>query len=987
MILTEELQFISPQEARDKGLFGPVYHGTTNEDRLEKIKSQGFKITVGNDRTGDTSNGYELMDYWAGVPAPIHHLGFGVYFTTIKSIAKKFSYGNSQIGPYFLDAPRLEIINFGSKKNMMNWWVQNGYDYDRQKFLIWNNNELRYGNKTEGMRQERLRATLNLTETLKSKYDAVWFKGKGIYQLLDGDQVVVFDPNGIYKLDKSLSKPGEIGSKVVARVNIDLYSRGEITIPIGTKGIIIDKKKPVPEQKWAEGSEYIYAVKWERGGTMYNVINPWIDIIYTKTHRKKLGEEIKEKYIQRRNFWKVYEEIYKLNENNTDWHYEKYLPISKFEEDQVVNVIKNHFVKGGKLERAVRDTLKKVRDVRKEKIGPMMEFDVIDYQAEINGHWITFHIRKTNKGVGYSIKNNSSNKVIDHYDYKIVIPPEQMSESVNIKEGKDYYPISKLQEQWAVKFIISKLKPYNENVGKYLKKTDEKRHVNDQDIYTDVLTYVSKCEDERISFWIKTTKYGLIYNCWSNQNRDVGDSGWIPIGSTYIPEVGLNESDDEHAETIKQTGYWGKQGAGAIILAKDTGRILLPYRSRYVLQPNTWGVWGGAIDDNENPASAVRKELLEEVGYNLQIDELIPLYVFEDTKIGFKYHNFLAIIDSEFIPKLNWETEKAEWISFETWPKPLHFGLKILLDRSYNEIKNEVKKYVKVPTSIKTKKIDREKFKAAMEVIRATWTDMIRSGDSNNRFDFENHFQHWMYNNEKINNGLLIKYGKIFYPNDEEGYYTFAQEDVSKVLDILEQRYYKKITRKIDKNDPLYFLKQVVQKKSWNSAKKSLQTLMPNAHINEFIPDDVAESIFNRLYRLYFGETFFDANKFHNAIRLNRVILTSESDKAIEMFVHHYNGKNMDRFPDEVKVWRGVPSPTVQIRPGDFITFDRKFARGYSADGKYGAVISNIIPSKDLLLVYPNVGASELIYWPEGHQIKKYSGPIPKFKDFYLQYK
>ena len=56
------------------------------------------------------------------------------------------------------------------------------------------------------------------------------------------------------------------------------------------------------------------------------------------------------------------------------------------------------------------------------------------------------------------------------------------------------------------------------------------------------------------------------------------------------------ENDSEHRAELNRTGFWGKQGAGCIILAKDTGRICLPHRSQYVEQPGTWGTWGGAID-------------------------------------------------------------------------------------------------------------------------------------------------------------------------------------------------------------------------------------------------------------------------------------------------------------------------------------------------------------------------------------------------------
>jgi len=158
-------------------------------------------------------------------------------------------------------------------------------------------------------------------------------------------------------------------------------------------------------------------------------------------------------------------------------------------------------------------------------------------------------------------------------------------------------------------------------------------------------------------------------------------------------------NDELHGGALSRTGFWGKQGAGCIFMAKTTGRLLLPLRSMMVLQPGTWGVWGGAIDSGENPAKAVKREATEEVGYRGIIEKLIPLYVYEDKQSGFKYHNFLAIVDDEFDPRLNWETDKYKWVEYGQWPHPLHFGLKALIQHSGNEIKriidlnNEGKNY------------------------------------------------------------------------------------------------------------------------------------------------------------------------------------------------------------------------------------------------------------------------------------------------------
>jgi ADP-ribose pyrophosphatase YjhB (NUDIX family) len=157
----------------------------------------------------------------------------------------------------------------------------------------------------------------------------------------------------------------------------------------------------------------------------------------------------------------------------------------------------------------------------------------------------------------------------------------------------------------------------------------------------------------------------------------------------------------ELVNELKFTGFWGKQGAGCIFLAKDTKRILLSYRSSQVLQPHTWGVWGGAIDNNEDPETAVKREVTEEAGYNGNV-ELVPLTIFQ--KDTFRYHNFLAIVDKEFTPELQWETENYKWVDYGNWPKPLHFGLKYLISNSGNTIVNKIKELNSLTEKVKSGK-------------------------------------------------------------------------------------------------------------------------------------------------------------------------------------------------------------------------------------------------------------------------------------------
>ena len=154
----------------------------------------------------------------------------------------------------------------------------------------------------------------------------------------------------------------------------------------------------------------------------------------------------------------------------------------------------------------------------------------------------------------------------------------------------------------------------------------------------------------------------------------------------------FEEDETEHFAALDRTGFYGNQGAGCVFLAQDTKRFLLAHRSSAVEQPGTWGVWGGAINAREDPKTSATREAEEESGYSGQI-KMIPLYVFEAKKNGkvvFKYFNFLAVIPTEFTPRLNWESQGFQWCEFGSWPSPLHFGVSAVLNdaASVQKMKN-----------------------------------------------------------------------------------------------------------------------------------------------------------------------------------------------------------------------------------------------------------------------------------------------------------
>lgn len=135
--------------------------------------------------------------------------------------------------------------------------------------------------------------------------------------------------------------------------------------------------------------------------------------------------------------------------------------------------------------------------------------------------------------------------------------------------------------------------------------------------------------------------------------------------------------DDMHHAAGRGTGFYGARGAGCVVIARSTGRMLLPLRSEWVLEPGTYGVWGGAVDPGLSPEEAARRELRQEAG--IDVDVIEPLLVFAPEGSTFRYHNFLAVVDDEFDPVLNDETESVVWATLDDLPSPLHFGLEALL--------------------------------------------------------------------------------------------------------------------------------------------------------------------------------------------------------------------------------------------------------------------------------------------------------------------
>ncbi len=139
-----------------------------------------------------------------------------------------------------------------------------------------------------------------------------------------------------------------------------------------------------------------------------------------------------------------------------------------------------------------------------------------------------------------------------------------------------------------------------------------------------------------------------------------------------------------HKKTLNATGFWGTRGAGVLVFEEKNKTFLLLKRSSKVEQPGKWGIPGGAIDNEElESKEAAHRELQEETGFT-HIDDLQLLYVFE--KGDFKFYNYLAIIDSQFTPQLDWENTDFKWVTLDqmvTNRSYLHFGVNSIIDNKF----------------------------------------------------------------------------------------------------------------------------------------------------------------------------------------------------------------------------------------------------------------------------------------------------------------
>lgn len=129
--------------------------------------------------------------------------------------------------------------------------------------------------------------------------------------------------------------------------------------------------------------------------------------------------------------------------------------------------------------------------------------------------------------------------------------------------------------------------------------------------------------------------------------------------------------------------------AGAIFLARNTQRFLFLLRAKG-RTAGTWGLAGGKQEpEDATTYAALEREIQEELGNIPKITKTVPIERYASRDEQFYYNTYVLIVEEEFIPTLNDEHTGYCWVNYDTWPKPLHQGVKTTLSSRTTRAKLE----------------------------------------------------------------------------------------------------------------------------------------------------------------------------------------------------------------------------------------------------------------------------------------------------------
>jgi predicted NUDIX family NTP pyrophosphohydrolase len=129
--------------------------------------------------------------------------------------------------------------------------------------------------------------------------------------------------------------------------------------------------------------------------------------------------------------------------------------------------------------------------------------------------------------------------------------------------------------------------------------------------------------------------------------------------------------------------------AGILLYKKNPYRVLLVHPSGDYNKKALWSIPKGKIEKNETLLEAAKREIFEEVGihekfYSTPIE--IEKVVYNSGK---KVYCFIANVEENINPTINWENDKAEFFELNIAKEMLMIAQKPFIERFINKINNE----------------------------------------------------------------------------------------------------------------------------------------------------------------------------------------------------------------------------------------------------------------------------------------------------------